>query len=289
MENRAAAARYIVENRLDGKGANDLARAMKDFPRRKGDKGWDSFEYDVPGDCLAFMYYRLSREHNNSVEARTAALEEALKVAETKAARNLILRDLEKIGDGKGGIEEEIEVVKVPVVRLNFGEVAEATRVVVLPVSKASEGENGLREAPMEVKTEGQFEVLVAAEGWRRWVVLPGWDPLTGLGNGGVVVSFEDARVLPWRVNRWYKEEPILVVADRSRKEVESKDEIYLIRNTVGGGDDGGKGGGGGDLKVLRGDALMDMGVKECLGIVLLVVRPPKDMNDDVVNDEDWD
>ncbi|KAE8664695.1 Rubisco accumulation factor 1 [Hibiscus syriacus] len=54
---RAEVVRYIVENKLDAKGAQDLARAMKDFPRRQLDKGWGSFDYNLPGDCLLFMYY----------------------------------------------------------------------------------------------------------------------------------------------------------------------------------------------------------------------------------------
>ncbi|XP_023531170.1 rubisco accumulation factor 1.1, chloroplastic-like [Cucurbita pepo subsp. pepo] len=279
-EKRAAAARYIVDNRLDGKGAQDLARAMKDFPRRRGDKGWESFNYDYPGDCLAFMHYRLSREYSNMSEARTSALEDALKVAVTEEARSLIVRDLEREGEGKDEAEEEIEAgVKVPVVRLKIGEVAEATTVVVLPVCNGEEGGKGVGEAPMEVRSEGEFGVVVVEEGWRRWVVLPGWEPIAGLGKGGVVVAFKDARALPWRVNRWYKEEAILVVADRSRKEVEAGDGFYLTGAT---GNDG-------ELKVQRGSELMEMGLKESLGTVLLVVRPPKDMDDDQLSDEDWD
>ncbi|KAL0559571.1 hypothetical protein IC582_004186 [Cucumis melo] len=284
-EKRVAAAKYIVENRLDSKGAQDLARAIKDFPRRKGDRGWECFDYDSAGDCLAYMYYRLSREYNNSSERRTAALEEALKVVVTEKARNLIVGDLERKGDGKDGVEEETGAgVRVPVVRLKIGEVAEATKVVVMPVCKAGEGEKGVGEAPMEVRSEGDFGVVVAEKGWSRWVVLPGWEPVAGLvKGGGVVVAFKDARVLPWRVNRWYKEEPILVVADRSRKEVVAGDGFYLMGGTVGGGD------GGGELKVERGNALTEMGVKESLGTVVLVVRPPKEMEDDQLSDEDWD
>ncbi|XP_038880540.1 rubisco accumulation factor 1.1, chloroplastic-like [Benincasa hispida] len=280
-EKRAAAARYIVENRLDIKGAQDLARALKDFPRRRGDKGWECFDYEEPGDCLAYMYYRLSREYNNPSEPRTAALEEALKVVVTEKARDLIVGDLEGKGDGKEGVEEEIEVgIRVPVVRMKIGEVAEATTVLVMPVCKAGEGEKGVGEAPMELRSEGEFGVVVAEKEWRKWVVLPGWEPVVGLvKGGGVVVAFEDARALPWRVNRWYKEEPILVVVDRSRKEVVAGDGFYLTGATVGGG----------ELKVQRGNALMEMGVKESLGTVLLVVRPPKEMEDDQLSDEDWD
>ncbi|XVE89964.1 hypothetical protein DITRI_Ditri20bG0038700 [Diplodiscus trichospermus] len=274
---RAEAARFILENRLDPKGAQDLARAMKDFPRRKTDKGWKSFDYNLPGDCLSFMYYRQSREHRNPSEERTAALRQAVEVAESESAKKEVLEELEGGEDEKAEKQDDLEYgVRVPVVRMRFGEVAEATTVVVLPVCKAEENDREILEAPLECRSGGDFGVVEAEKGWKRWVVLPRWEPILGL-NGGVVVAFSDARVLPWKANRWYKEEAILVVTDRSRKEVELDDGFYLV--TVDGG----------GLKVDRGSALKEMGVKESLGTVVLVVRPPKEETDDQLSDEDWE
>ncbi|KAG4982696.1 rubisco accumulation factor 1.2, chloroplastic-like [Glycine soja] len=68
-------ARFLVENRCDGKATQELARAMKDFPSRHGDKGWESFDYTLLEDCLSFMYYRQSREHRNPSKQRTSVLE----------------------------------------------------------------------------------------------------------------------------------------------------------------------------------------------------------------------
>lgn len=280
---RVAAASYIVDNRLDAKGAQDLAKAMKDFPRRRGDKGWESFDYALPGDCLSFMYYRQSREHVNQPEKRTATLELALIVAETEKAKSRVLEEIKGTSEGKGD-EGVKNGVKVPVVRLKIGEVAEASSVVVLPVCRGEEREREILEAPRECRSEGEFGVVVAEKGWKRWVVLPAWDPVVGLGNeGGVVVSFADARVLPWKANRWYKEEAILVVADRGRKEVTADDGFYLVAV-----DNSGDGGGEG-LKVERGSALKETGVKECLGAVVLVVRPPREETDNQLSDEDWE
>lgn len=276
-QQRAAAARYIAENRLDAKGAQDLARAMKDFPRRRGDKGWNSFDYVLPGDCLSFMFYRQSKELKNPSEPRTAALEQALKVAESDKAKSRVLEELER-GDGsKEGVEMNVEEgVRVPVVRMKIGEVAEASTVVVLPVCRAEEREREVLEAPWECRSEGEFGVVMAEKGWKRWVVLPGWEPVVGLKKGGVVVSFVDARALPWKTNRWYKEEAILLVADRSRKEVKADDGFYLVAV-----DDG--------LKVERGSALKEKGVKESLGTAVLVVRPPKEDIEDQLSDDDWE
>ena len=132
------------------------------------------------------------------------------------------------------------------------------------------------------MEAPGEFGVVVAEKGWRRWVVLPSWEPVVALGKG-VVVSFADARALPWKSNRWYKEEPILVVADRSRKGVEANDGFYLV--AVDGGGDGSSG----QLKVERGSALKEKGVEESVGTVVLVVRPPREETDDQLMDEDWE
>ncbi|KAI6692720.1 hypothetical protein NL676_020430 [Syzygium grande] len=239
---RSAAAEFIVRNKFDAKGAQDLARAMKDFPRRRGDRGWEKFEYKLPGDCLSFMYYRQSREHRNPSEQRTAALEQALSAAETEKAKGVILEELE----GKGG-----------------------------------EGMGKKGKCRVGLGYRGEFGLVVAEKGWARWVALPGWESVLGM-SGGVVVAFPDARVLPWKVNRWYKEEAILVVADRGRKEVAEDEGFYMV--AVDADADSGYG-----LKVERGWILKEMGVGESLGTVVLVVRPPREEIEDQLSDEDWE
>ncbi|KAE9593529.1 hypothetical protein Lal_00036284 [Lupinus albus] len=87
---RASAAEFIVQNNLDVNGAQQLARAIKDFPSRKDERGRENFDYTLPGDCLAFMYYRQSREHGTNSSQRRLALERALSVAQTHKAKNAI-------------------------------------------------------------------------------------------------------------------------------------------------------------------------------------------------------
>lgn len=274
VSQRAEAARLIANEKFDVKSAQELARAIKDYPRRKKEKGWECFEYTSPRDCLAFMYYRLALEHQ-SLEARELGLEKALEMAETERAKNRILEDLRgKSVDGVG--EESVaKAIKVPVVRMKVGEVSEATSVAVLPVCRTEEREKEVVDAPWECGTAGEFGVVVAEKPWSRWVVLPGWEPVVGLKKGGVVVGFSDARALPWKVNRWYKEESILVVADRKVKEVTLDDGFYLVSK-----DDG--------LKVERGSALKELGVVESLGTVVLVVRPPREDAENQL-EEDWE
>ncbi|CAN1765952.1 Rubisco accumulation factor 1.2, chloroplastic [Linum perenne] len=282
VSQRAAAARFIIENRFDSRGAGDLARAMKDFPRRKGEKNWEDFDYSLPGDCLSFLYFRQAKENKNPSDARTSGLEMALEVAESEKAKAAVLREINGGGDGAGAKEDETEIdaSRVPVVRLKIGEVGEAPSVKLLPICR-SEAE--IAEAPWELSSEGEFGIVAAEKGWGRWVVLPGWGPVAGLGSGGIAVAFSDARALPWRVNRWYKEESILVVVDRSRKAVEVDDGFYLV--TVEGTGDGRSGG----LKVEKGSALKGRDVGESLGTVVLVVRPPKEDNEDQQTEEDWE
>ncbi|KVI06261.1 rubisco accumulation factor 1.1, chloroplastic-like [Cynara cardunculus var. scolymus] len=278
INQRAAAARYMLENKFEPSDAQELARSIKDFPRRRGDRGWDCFDYTIPADCLAFMYYRQALENRES-ELRTSALEKALAVAVSERAREWVTKELDgndetAEGEGRGG--GVVDGVKVPVVRLHLGEIAEATVVAVLPVCGAEEREKGVEAAPWESRCKGDFGIVEAEKDWRRWVVLPAWEPVVRMKRGGVVVAFADARALPWRVNRWYKEEAILVVADRGSKEVVADDGFYLVVSED-------------ELKVERGLALKEKGVKESLGNVVIVVRPPRDDNENELADEDWE
>ncbi|URD82453.1 hypothetical protein MUK42_18812 [Musa troglodytarum] len=280
---RAAAAYRIIEHRLDPKAAQELARAMKDFPRRRGDVGWDRFSAASPGDCLAYTHFRLSRETMSPAE-RMASLDRAVEAAETEEARKRIEEEIERAsrqGEGGGvaaGEETEELRVTVPVVRLRYGEVAAASTVVLLPVCRAEEGEEGIAAAPGRCRAEGELGVMAAERGWARWVVLPGWEPALAAGNG-VAVEFVDGRVLPWRGSGGW-EEAVLVVVDRGRREVRAEDGYYLV-----GGEEEGRGKG---LGVERGGKLMVKGAKEALGTVVLVVRPPREEEDDMLSDEDW-
>lgn len=90
---RSAAAALMVQKKFDGNEAQELARAMKDFPRRKGDPGWERFDYTLPGDCLAFMYYRHSKEHRIPSEQQMA-LEKAMAVAVTEEAKAAVMEEM---------------------------------------------------------------------------------------------------------------------------------------------------------------------------------------------------
>lgn len=281
---RAAAARFVIQHGFDSKMAEELARSMKNYPRRYGERGWEYFDGDIPGDCLAFLYFRLAHEHRSAsvAELSKAWFDKALEVVETERARLRVLEDVERTHQEA---EDELleEIKRVPVVRMAFGEVAESSVVVVLPVCRAEDREMEVEEAPWECGMAGQFGIVQAEKGWSGWVVLPGWLPIKQLNRGGVAVRFPKAKgVLPWKDKRKDLNEEILVVVDRGQKEVESEEGFYLV---VGGGNGSGDEG----LKVERAATLKQMGVDKSLGEVVLVVRPPRDDMDDQLNDEDWD
>ncbi|KAL5972689.1 Rik1-associated factor 1 [Asimina triloba] len=96
---RAATARYFTDCRVeDTKAAQDVVRAIKDFPRRRGEEGWECFS-PTPGDCLAFMHFRLSREHRNEAE-RTVALQRMMEAVDTDRAKLRVSKDFWKGQEG---------------------------------------------------------------------------------------------------------------------------------------------------------------------------------------------
>ncbi|XP_068646457.1 rubisco accumulation factor 1.1, chloroplastic-like [Aristolochia californica] len=93
-----------------------------------------------------------------------AWLERAAEEAETDAAKKRIVEELRKLlgGGEKEADDPAKEIVKVPVVRLKIGEVAEVTSVMVLPVCEANEGE--IVEAP-DCGAQGKFDVWSQRKG----------------------------------------------------------------------------------------------------------------------------
>jgi Rubisco accumulation factor 1 alpha helical domain len=136
----------------------ELAHSIRDFPRRRGDTGWECFSPDSPGDCLAYTQFCLSREIIVDADC-IAALEKAFEYAETDKARDRIKQELEK-GDearkAEGG-QLKREVTSLKVIRLRYSEVAEASSVTLLPVVVASEGAKGVVAAPGKCKPQGEL------------------------------------------------------------------------------------------------------------------------------------
>ncbi|GJM84682.1 hypothetical protein PR202_ga00375 [Eleusine coracana subsp. coracana] len=275
---RADAARHALARGLDARGARDLARAMKDFPYRRAEDGWAAFDGASPGDCLAFWRFRQSREAI-AVEDCVAELERALEVAETEAARARLEVDLDRARrraagedvDGGGADDDSASHPGVPVVRLQYGEVADASTVLLLPVVREADGVAAVDAAPRRSATDVDLGLVQVDKGWARWAVLPGWGPVAEAADEAVVVELADGRALPWRSA---EKEKALVIADRRGKEV-ADEGLYVLEKD-------------GRLVVERGRSLVEQGVAAAAAEVVMVVRPPKEVND-MISDDEWD
>ncbi|CAN6283409.1 unnamed protein product [Urochloa humidicola] len=276
---RADAAKHAIDYRLEPRGVRELARSMKDFPRRRGVdvEGWEVFDRASPGDCLAFARFRQSREAID-VEERVAELERAMQVVETETARARVELELERARRKAAGEEvedgEDASAAARPgvnVVRLQYGEVAEATTVLLLPVVREADGIAAMESAPRRTKSDVDLGIVEVDKAWARWAVVPGWGPVAAAAEEAVVIELVDGRRLPWRTA---EKEPVLVIANRGQKEV-AEQGIYVLEKD-------------GRLAVERGKKLAQQGITTAAAEVLIVVRPPRD-EDDMISDEEWD
>ncbi|KAF8722971.1 hypothetical protein HU200_022114 [Digitaria exilis] len=275
---RADAAAHAIEHRLDPKGVRELARSMKDFPRRRGvDEGWEDFDGASPADCLAFARFRQSREAID-VDDRVAELERAMQVVATEPARKRVEAELERARRKAAGEEVdedgEVDISARPginVVRLKYGEVAEASTVLLLPVVRETDGVAAMESAPRRTRSDVDLGIVEVDKAWARWAVVPGWGPVAEAAEEAVVIELADGRRLPWRTA---DEEPVLVIANRGQKEV-VEEGIYVLEK-------------GGRLVVERGRKLIEQGIAAAAAEVVIVVRPPRD-EDDMISDDEWD
>ncbi|XP_024536106.1 rubisco accumulation factor 1.1, chloroplastic-like [Selaginella moellendorffii] len=270
---RRVAAEYVIERAMgDSKAARDVARALKDFERRKREFGREFFSSD-PGDCLAFWWYRQSKELKDG--EREDALRKALEFATSKSARSLLSSSLgEKDPVEKQALagKEEKPAKMVSVVRLEYGETA---GLVMLPV--ADPDASSIKAAPSGgALGEGAFRIHRSSTAWRGWVPLPGWKPVLAAVSP-ITILFPDAREL--RLQRKKSDDPseeLLLLVDKGTVSEIKAGSIYLVAS------------GGGGLSLESGKDLHE-GL-EVLGEVLLALSPPggSDEQEDETQ-EDWD
>ncbi|GLJ17831.1 hypothetical protein SUGI_0311860 [Cryptomeria japonica] len=267
-EQRRSAAEFALENRIDGREARDLVKAMKEFERRRKE-GWESFS-PLPGDCLAYSLYCQSKEYKTKPE-RESALSKALAYAVTEKAKTRIQGFLDD--DDENNQDEASEIFRrLVIVRLMQGEVSEAKVPLVLPVIDPNIEE--FHQSPSrKAMGEGPFRIYKSEASWKSWVVLPGWEPLIS-AEAPVLLCFPDANVLPWRVKEADKKDPILVAVDKTRTEIDAE-SFFLVTSTDN------------SLTLKRGSAIPES-AGSVLGMVVLVVRPPRTESDELEM-EDWE
>ncbi|XP_066324445.1 rubisco accumulation factor 1, chloroplastic-like [Miscanthus floridulus] len=141
----------------------------------------------------------------------------AMQVVETESGRARVELELERArkkaaGEVEG--EEEDPATSrsgVTVVRLQYGEVAEATTVFMLPVLRETDGVAAMESAPRRTKTDVDLGIVEVDKAWARWAVVPGWGPVAEAADDAVVIELADGRRLLWRTD---DEEPVLVIAN---------------------------------------------------------------------------
>lgn len=190
---RISAANYIVEKNLGIEECDTLARSMKEWERREGER--DGFS-NHPGDCLAFKYLR------DAIECRTEKellqkVAMGLKVAVTDGARARLDELANNSKEQAAGVaagtssaasmlllrltEDECGFRCLPMIG-QFGNVREAD-VIKAPKS-TQDGAFGI------------FSMHGANAGDSKWLVLPQWKALTQAQHP-VAVEVPDCSKIP--------------------------------------------------------------------------------------------
>jgi hypothetical protein len=267
-QQRKASAEFLLERKLGMKEANELARAVKDFGRRKGVEGWKDFT-SAPGDCLAFACYRQSKEYRDEVDKETV-LNKALDYAVSAGAKSKLQQALKRIsGDNETSSQDEdfTERSHLQVFRLLEGEMAGAQLPMMLPIADATV--KSLEEAPLRRTTgKGPFNVLeVDATSWKSWAALPGWAPIAS-SIAPVGVHFADSSSLPLQSNKTTgiskvtAGEPLLLVVDKGVTELDSDDSLFVVASE-----------GSQELRIKAGSKIAESQVRS-LGKVVIALRP---------------
>jgi len=275
-QQRKVSAEFLLERKLGVKEANELARAVKEYERRKGVEGWKDFT-SAPGDCLAFAYYRKSKEYKDEVDKETV-LNKALDYAASEGAKSKLHEALKRCSYGETSNLDEDLTAHLQVVRLLEGEAAGAQLPMMLPIADATV--KSLEEAPSRRATgKGPFHVLeVDVASWKAWAALPGCAPITS-SITPVGVHFADSSSLPLQSNKTgvakvTRGEPLLLVVDKGVTELDSDDGLFIVASE-----------GSQELKIKAGSKIAGSQVKS-LGKVLIALRPPIPASEDQA---DWE
>jgi len=116
----------------------------------------------------------------------------AMQVVETESGRARVELELERArkkaaGEVEG--EEEDPAASRPsvtVVRLQYGEVAEATTVFMLPVLRETDGVAAMESTPRRTKTDVDLGIVEVDKAWARWAGVPGWGPVAEAADDAV-------------------------------------------------------------------------------------------------------
>ncbi len=120
VEQRVAAAIYIVEQQMDDRESTMLARAVKEHERRKGEN--EGFS-GSPADCVAYKHYRDALENKRGDDV-VEYIKKGLAVAESEGARGALkalASSVELEIESKASGIEEVKLVSVRLLKEETG------------------------------------------------------------------------------------------------------------------------------------------------------------------------
>ncbi|KAI8471380.1 MAG: hypothetical protein J3K34DRAFT_417430 [Monoraphidium minutum] len=179
---RVDAAQYIAANNLSPQECEVLARSMKEWDRRPGERaGFDA----TAADCLAFKYMRDAIECRFSEEA-FAKLDQAVATAVSDGARarlQVARKELEETHAAKaGGAGSVSSGVMLTLLRLSPDELGVRPLPQLADLGAATAADLAAAPAASQEGAFGAFTIAAGAAGAaaaHRWVALPQWKALS--------------------------------------------------------------------------------------------------------------
>lgn len=242
QENRAAAADFAFEHRLDSEQVRDIVKALRDF--YYSEKPPAGFEKTM-GDAAAYHYWRLARQQGD-LQSRSKLIAQSLRFATSEGARNKaekLLTDFTVVAAKKAP--------RLPIFRLEN----EADSPVIVPVAgQLPMTTEDYRQVPGVVPEEPFGMVKFSGTG--AWVPVPGWQ---------VILKAEDPIALLAKYHQLpnppegIANEDVLIVVDKAQRQWGQFS--YFVVDA------------GGQLEIRWFEEAPD---RQLLGSVVLIMRPKK-------------
>lgn len=250
QKERADAATFAVEQKLDSIAAKELAKALKELSQlRNLPSGFTNH----PGDALAYQYWKFAREQSD-LQQRSRLIANGLRYAHSDTARQQIERLLTDFT-----VSPRRPAPRLPIYRLEAEE--ELPRIVPvvgkLPLSAAD-----LKAVPLTQETGAFRMVKFCGEG--AWVPIPGWQVLLGAEDPVAILC--DSNQLPSQNNNLPEE--LLLIVDRADREWNANSYFLLEQE--------------GQLQI---NWLEESTEETLLGRVIVVLRPKKILDENLTKD----
>ncbi len=248
---RAAAADFAADRKMDRDEAKEVGKAMKDFSRISQ----PATEFSsTPGDILAYFAWRAAKQ-TTDLHARSLLIARGLKYVQTEMARKQVEALLLNFTSNP-----EKLAPRMPVYRIESDEDLPSMLPVVgsMPLTKAD-----LQAVPL-CDTEEPFG-LVRFSGTGAYVPVPGYQVIRNASDP--IAFFAGSEDLPTRLPG--DSEQVLIVIDRSERSWKA-DTYFVVANE------------GDQLELQWFDKVPTM---QILGRVILIMRPKKVLDEGLMKD----